>query len=149
MFICTGNICRSAMAYWMLKTKIEELKRKDLEVYSCGVYANNGDEPPYYAIEVMKEYEIDMRNHKSTNIHNSNIGDMDLILTATNSQKIEVIDIYPKKSEKVFTMKEYINYERKYHDNINIRDPWGYDLEEYRYCASEVYECIEELLKKI
>ena len=27
MFICTGNICRSAMAHWLLKKKTEDLGR--------------------------------------------------------------------------------------------------------------------------
>ena len=40
MFICTGNICRSAMAHVMLEKKAIE-KNKDIEVYSCGVYAYN------------------------------------------------------------------------------------------------------------
>lgn len=36
IFICTGNICRSAMAHWLL----EKMKgNKEIEVYSCGVYA--------------------------------------------------------------------------------------------------------------
>ena len=33
MFICTGNICRSAMAHWLLKKKTEDLGREDIEVY--------------------------------------------------------------------------------------------------------------------
>ena len=42
MFICTGNICRSAMAHAMLeKLSKEKNKDKDIEVYSCGVYAEN------------------------------------------------------------------------------------------------------------
>lgn len=36
MFICTGNICRSAMAHWLLE-KIK--KDKNINVYSCGIYA--------------------------------------------------------------------------------------------------------------
>ena len=40
MFICTGNICRSAMAHAMLE-KLSKEKNKDIEVYSCGVYAEN------------------------------------------------------------------------------------------------------------
>ncbi len=38
MFICTGNICRSAMAHAMLEKKVKE-QNKDIEVYSCGVFA--------------------------------------------------------------------------------------------------------------
>lgn len=149
MFVCTGNICRSAMAHAMLQKRLKELDKKDINVYSCGIYAENYAKPPYYAIEVMKEYDVDIREHEATNIFNSKIQEMDLILIATNSHKIEVIDIFPNISDKVFTMKEYIKYNREYHDKINIVDPWGYGLEEYRYCAAEIYECIEELLKKI
>ena len=33
MFICTGNICRSAMAEWLLKKKIEDKKIENIEIY--------------------------------------------------------------------------------------------------------------------
>ena len=39
MFICTGNICRSAMAEGMLKKLVEENKIENVEIYSCGIYA--------------------------------------------------------------------------------------------------------------
>lgn len=35
MFICTGNICRSAMAHKMLE-KIAEEENLDIKVYSAG-----------------------------------------------------------------------------------------------------------------
>ena len=39
MFICTGNICRSAMAEGILKKVIEEKNMDNIEVYSAGIYA--------------------------------------------------------------------------------------------------------------
>lgn len=149
MFICTGNICRSAMAHWLLKKKLTDLNRSDIQVYSCGIYAQDGDIPTYEAREAINEYGVNLSNHFAINIKNSNIKDMDLILCATKSHKIAVIDIYPELEEKVFTMKEYVNYDREHHDNIDIKDPWGYDLETYRSCLAEIDECLELLLKKI
>ena len=75
MFICTGNICRSAMAHAMFEKMAKE-QNKNVQVYSCGIYAENGDTSTYEAIETMNEYGIDLRNHTATNIRNSNIYQM-------------------------------------------------------------------------
>ena len=57
MFVCTGNTCRSAMAHHMLEKMVED--KKDIEVYSCGIYADSGEPSTYNAIEIMKEYGIE------------------------------------------------------------------------------------------
>lgn len=148
MFICTGNICRSAMAHWLLDKKAKDVGRDDIEVYSCGVNAQNGDVPTYEAKKVMKdEYDVDMKAHKATNIRDSKIKEMDLILCATISHKIAVLDMYPELEGKVFTMKEYAKYHREFHDDMNIKDPWGYDIETYRFCASEIDECVNKIIE--
>ena len=149
MFVCTGNICRSAMAHWMLLKKIEDKKIQNVEVYSCGIYAENGDIPTYEAKRVMEEYGVNLSKHRATNIQNSNIEDMDLILCATSSHNIAVIDLYPELKEKVFTMKEYVNYNREFHSPVDIKDPWGYDIDTYSSCAAEIDECLELLGDKI
>ena len=143
MFICTGNICRSAMAHWLLEEKLKENRINNIEVYSCGIYAQNGDIPTYEAKKVMKdEYGIDISKHRAINIYDSDIEQMDLILCATNIHKMEVKNRYPQLKEKVFTMKEYA----KCDDNIDIKDPWGYSIETYKKCISEIQECIDSIL---
>lgn len=145
MFICTGNICRSAMAHKMLEKKAKE-ENKDIEVYSCGVFAEDGDVPTYEGIDVMKEYGIDLSKHRATNIRNSNIKDMDVILCATSSHKNNVISMYPELKEKVYTMKEYAGYDKK---DIDIKDPWGYGIATYRMCAAEIEDCIDKYIEKL
>ena len=146
MFICTGNICRSAMAHLMLEKRAKEEGREDIEVYSCGVYAENGDVPTYEGVQVMKEYGIDISKHRATNIRNSNIKDMDVILCATRRHKDAVIYMYPELKDKIYTMKEYAGYDR---NNLDIPDPWGYGIETYRNCVKEIENCIEKYLEKI
>ena len=149
MFVCTGNICRSAMAHWLLLAKLKKLNREDIKVYSCGIYAENGDTPTKEAVNIMKQYNIDLTQHRAVNIRNSNIREMDLILCATNGHKMSVLGLYPELEGKVYTIKEYVGYNREYHKKIDLDDPWGYGEDVYRFCASEIDECLDLLLKKI
>lgn len=146
MYICTGNICRSAMAEAMLKNKIEKddkLKGK-LEVCSCGTFAEDGDTSTQEAIDVMEEYGIDLKTHRATNIASSKIKDMDVILCATNSHKMMVLRMYPELKSKVYTMKEYIGET----EDLDIKDPWGYNIAVYRMCAAEIENTIEKSIQK-
>ena len=146
MFICTGNVCRSAMAEWYMKKRIKE-EKLDIEVYSSGIYGEEGSGASYSAIEVMKEYGVNMDEHVATATAKSNIKNMDLILCATNSHKQILIQMYPELKEKIFTIKEYA-YNDKI-ENKDISDPWGYDITVYRHCAKELVDAIDKIILKI
>lgn len=147
MFICTGNICRSAMAKALMEKKVKDYQLINIEIYSSGIFAETGDKASYSAIEIMQEYGIDLTKHEATNIKQSNIQEMDLILCATASHKYSVLQMYPQLKEKVYTIKEYAKDNKQ--EDLDIKDPWGYDIEIYRYCAAEIDKYIEEIIKKI
>lgn len=147
MFICTGNICRSAMAEGIMK-KIVEDKNIDAKIYSCGIYAETGDYATYNAIEAASQYDVDISSHRATNIRKSKIEEMDLILCATQSHKQSVIHLYPNLKEKVYTMKEYAKLDKNGQD-LDIKDPWGYDINVYNNCAIEIEKCLQETIKRL
>ena len=145
MFVCTGNICRSAMADKMLAKRVEE-ENLNIEVYSSGTFAENGDYPTVEAIEAMEEYGVDLKQHRATNIRRSNIEEMDLILCATTTHKNMVLQLYPNLAGQVYTMKEYVGDTQ---NGIDISDPWGYDLAVYRKCAAEIEKIIKKIVDKM
>lgn len=144
MFVCTGNICRSAMAEFLFKEKIRELGLQDkVKICSAGTYAYDGDVPTYEGLNVMKNvYGIDMSQHKATPIRNADVQEMDLILCMTNSHKNTLDMMYPDVMNKTFLLKEYVNMGNE------IDDPYGYGLDVYKSCAKEIDECLDLLIEK-
>lgn len=145
MFVCTGNICRSAMAEGYLKYRLKELNlEENVKVTSSGVYARDGERSTEDAINVIKKYGADISSHKAVNIARSNIEKIDYIFVMTNSHKDNVIARYPNKADKVYLLKEY----SKDKDYMEIDDPWGYNTETYELCAKEIVECIDNFIEQ-
>ena len=146
MFICTSNVCRSVMA----EAFFNDIVNNDFnlngkyEAYSAGIFAQDGDGPLFNVVEAMNEYNIDVKQYRSTSLKSSNIRDMDLILCAQESHKNVLLNICPDLKDKTFTLKEFVD-----DTDLDIIEPKGYDIEIYRSCASEIQNCIYKLIKKL
>ena len=144
MFVCTGNICRSAMAEKLLKKKLQDLgMSQKVEAYSCGTYAEADDTPTYEATTVMmKKYGIDMTSHRATPIRDSKIYDMDLILCMTNSHKNTLKLVCPDLVDRIFLLREYAGLDGE------ISDPYGGTIKVYEECINDIEKCLDLLIKK-
>ena len=45
-------------------------------------------------------------------------------------------------------MKEYAKLDKNGQD-MDIKDPWGYDMDVYENCAKEIKECLDIIINKI
>lgn len=148
MFICTGNTCRSAMAEGLFKKLMLDQGRLDIEVYSAGLHASTGEYSTDEAVRVMQEqYDVNILQHQSVNVKDTNIADMDLILCATHAQLTTLEYRYPELDHKIFTIKQYAYGPDV--DDKDIDDPWGYPLQVYEKCANEIYEALVKIAEKI
>lgn len=144
IFICTGNICRSAMAEGYLKYKLKKMNIQDVIVTSAGIHTMNGESATSFAIEAIKRYKVDISNHKSTTIECSNIDKADYIIVMTNRHKKEILSRYIDCENRVHLLKEYLDSA----DYIDIDDPWGLSLDVYNDCAKEIVVCIDSFVEK-
>ncbi len=144
MFICTGNICRSAMTEKMLQKRITEEGLEDkIQAFSAGLYAYSGDVPTYEAIKVMRElYGIDITKHQAQNVRDFPMEEMDVILCMTHAHKATLVALFPKLKDRIHLIKEYVGLTGE------VIDPYGGTLTIYTNCAKELKEYIELLIKK-
>jgi protein-tyrosine-phosphatase len=147
MFVCTGNICRSPMAQYYMQKRVFDLKKEnEYYIISAGTNAQNGQRATINAVEAMKKYNINMENHRATNIMDSEVLSCDLIFTLTKNHKDILIRMFPELIGKVYTLIEYISPDQEY---IDIDDPWGYDINVYTECARQIVNSVDKLLEKL
>ena len=146
LFVCTGNICRSAMAHHYMQKRVNYLNiADDYIIESAGTSAYTGDRATDFAIEVMKKYNTDLKNHRATYLEESDVEQADLVVCMTAAHKRRVLAKYPNLDGKVYTLKEYAG-EKEYMD---VDDPWGFSIDVYTSCAKEIVEFVDKLIEKI
>ncbi|MFA9423795.1 MAG: low molecular weight protein arginine phosphatase [Sedimentibacter sp.] len=152
LFVCTGNTCRSPMAEGIFKYLIKNEHIDNVNISSAGISAYEGQKANEKAIEVLNSLGIDITNHKSRQLNNSIIDNSDLILTMTNSHKMSILKYAPKVSEKVFTLKEFVNtFNEEIIDfrNFDIDDPFGMDYSGYYRSMEEIKSELKKIIVNI
>jgi len=145
IFICTGNICRSAMADGYLKMKIKQLGLEDkVTVDSAGTHAVSGENSTKFANLAIGEYGVELNGHVAKTLEQAKVRTADYLLVMTSRHKRDLINRYPELEQKVFLLKEYAGEQ----DYMDIDDPWGLSLDIYNSCAKEIVSCIDRFIEK-
>lgn len=147
LFICTGNVCRSPMAHYYAQKLANESSKPELYyIESAGINAYDGDRATDSAIKVMNKYNVDLSKHTATNIANSGIMESDYVITMTNLHKRILIEMFPEKKDKIYTLRELVYDNPEY---LDIDDPWGYNLDIYEDISKQIIEAVDIFMKNL
>ncbi len=102
--ICTANICRSPLAQILLTAHLDSER---FDVASAGVRGWD-DHPmdPSAAVEVRRMGHVS-KTFRSRAVTSQLVDSADLVLTATRSQRSEILSLNPRALHRTFTLQEF------------------------------------------
>ncbi|MDF1862080.1 MAG: low molecular weight protein arginine phosphatase [Verrucomicrobiales bacterium] len=143
LFICTGNVCRSPMAEGFLREMAKEAG-SEIEVGSAGLGAMDEMPPSTNSVMAMEEEGIDISRQRSRMLTPEMVEEYTHIF-GLGEGHIETIRAYfPEAQEKTFVLREFIADQGL---DLNVPDPIGGDLEEYRLTRNLIKEAMDSILK--
>jgi protein-tyrosine phosphatase len=138
MFICAGNICRSAFAEGYMK-KIP-LKNASLQIASAGSNTSNGRRPPEDAVRAAKEFNVDLSAHRATKLTTELIRQADVLLVMEQMHREAILSLAPESTRKIFFLTHFSENPSK-----EILDPYDCGLDVYRDCFRLINACVDSL----
>ncbi len=131
-FVCTGNTCRSPMAEGIFNKSAQE-RGLNVRAVSCGMAAVKGMAPSPNAVEVCREIDVDISEHRSAFIYDYQIGEFD--------------KIYCMSQEHAMILTQSIGYPPEKIEVLDVADPYGGSVEIYRMCRDIIAVCVEEIIR--
>ncbi|RAR42482.1 low molecular weight protein arginine phosphatase [Paenibacillus sp. MDMC362] len=144
LFVCTGNTCRSPMAEGMLR-KLAKQRGIPLETKSAGVSAVDGMPVSHHTESILRDQDIQERLVSKPLTANL-VEWADLILTLTQSHKQYAIRQFPYAADKMHTLKEFVEDDRRVLDDLREQDSLYAALELARSLGHDVSDRDRERL---
>lgn len=140
LLVCTGNTCRSPMAQSILQEMLDMKEQGSYRVCSAGIAAMEGAPASWPALSVIGECGQDLSSHRGQRVDEELIASTDLVLTMSHYHSRYLLERYPEAAAKIFTLGEYAGA-----SHVEVSDPIGGSLEDYRSCKRQ----LEELLARV
>lgn len=138
LFVCTGNTCRSPMAQGLCQKYIGDHGLVGQFVCaSAGIDAENGAPISENAAAVMNEIGVDMSSHQAHTVTQQMCDEADYIFTMSNTHSNLLIGMFKGVADKIKVL------------GNPIFDPYGQNLEFYRFCRNGLKDKVERAMNDI
>jgi len=144
LFVCFGNIMRSAMAEFLMRQALNEkgLERQ-VRIVSAGMHATAGREAHPWAQEAATGLGISLAGHRAKPVTRELVDQADCVLAMDFQNKAELLTLYPQAEGKIFMLSAYAEGPWQYRE---IPDPYLGDLEATRFCGQQLRTCVQNLI---
>ncbi len=138
LFVCSGNTCRSPMAKVLLELLVKQ-RGLDIIADSAGLFAFDGAPASDGASQVMREdYGLTLADHHAKSLDDALAHWADRIVCMTGAHKGLVQAEFP--AADACTLGEWATRD------MDIRDPHGGRIVEYRACAKAIKQLLDDIV---
>ncbi|MEK7850211.1 MAG: L-threonylcarbamoyladenylate synthase [Candidatus Omnitrophota bacterium] len=142
LFVCTGNSCRSVMAEYLLRKKVSDLGRQDIDAASAGTFAFPGMGPTRETQKLISETGLDALAHRAQKVSSESVDQADLIFAMERHHKEELLRQSPAAAGRIHLLGEYLKW-NPYEDEI--QDPIGKSEEFYKIIFLKIKAAVDKL----
>ena len=112
--VCTGNICRSPLAEYLFRSRLEGVSAK---VSSAGIQALVNQPADALAQEIAQTHGLDLSPHLGRQVEKSVLEEHELILVMEDHHRDYIRSRFPQVSGKVFLL-------GKWEEEMQVPDPY-------------------------
>ncbi len=105
LFVCTGNICRSAAAERLLRADLP--RDAKVVVASAGTRALVGYPTDPRTAAALRQRRVDPGQHAARELTAAEVADADLVLAATRAHRAAAVSLYPRAVHYSYTICEF------------------------------------------
>lgn len=142
LFVCTGNICRSAMAEHLLRHWSSQ-RGLGFEVRSCGIAAEGWYEVPDHARRLLTAEGVPTFEHRPQLLTRDQLRWADLVLVMAEHHRDHIFDLYPEFTGKTHLLRAAAGFGEQ-----DVADPMGKSHEVFAKCLDAIRESLEALLRR-
>ena len=139
--ICTGNICRSPAAEFLLRQRLEAVASWQGSVHSAGIGALVNHPADENTQAMMLAKDIDLSAHRAKQLTLEHLRQADLVLVMEKHHRQAVLDLDPTARGKTFLLGHWINTE--------IPDPYRRGEEAHAEALRQIELAISPWLEKL
>ena len=135
LFVCTGNMCRSPMAMFMLRDELKRRGVKGVEVDSAGTMKHEKPMTPL-AVDTLKKHIVPVEPYLSKFVDDKIFDDADFVFVMTDEHKT-MLEAWYKNGGKVKTVGEFLGHE--------VSDPYGLGEAAYEQTFKDLKEAMPQI----
>ncbi len=149
LFVCTENVCRSAMAEALLRHRWnQEAPEVPIAIRSAGLQIDPKRLPSPQTISAMQELGIDVRSHRPFTVSEIDHSCFDLILTMSEDHRLKLTTEYPIiENQEVSVLTGFLR--DKGESTTGIAAPVNSGMEGYRRIRDQISSEIDRILPEL